>query len=54
MAPRILLNGLRHMRDEHTAEDLTQQVLITTIEALQAGACVNRRSLCPSYWERAG
>ena len=37
MAPRIRLYGLRHMRDEHAAEDLTQQVLITTIEALRAG-----------------
>jgi RNA polymerase sigma-70 factor (ECF subfamily) len=38
MAPRIRLYGLRHMRDEHAAEDLTQQVLITTIEALRAGS----------------
>ena len=37
MAPRIRLYGLRHMRDEHAAEDLTQQVLMTTIEALRAG-----------------
>ena len=37
MAPRVRLYGLRHMRDEHAAEDLTQQVLITTIEALRAG-----------------
>jgi RNA polymerase sigma-70 factor, ECF subfamily len=37
MAPRIRLYGLRHMRDEQAAEDLTQQVLITTIEALRAG-----------------
>src|SRR5690348_9945510 len=37
MAPRIRLYGLRHMRDENAAEDLTQQVLITTIEALRAG-----------------
>src|SRR6476619_6587127 len=37
MAPRIRLYGLRHMRDEHAADDLTQQVLITTIEALRAG-----------------
>src|SRR5215472_9672863 len=26
MAPRIRLYGLRHTRDEHVAEDLTQQV----------------------------
>jgi len=37
MAPRIRLYGLRHLRDEHASEDLTQQVLITTIEALRAG-----------------
>lgn len=37
MAPRARLYGLRHLRDEHAAEDLTQQVLITTIEALRAG-----------------
>jgi RNA polymerase sigma-70 factor (ECF subfamily) len=37
MAPRIRLYGLRHLRDSHAAEDLTQQVLITTIEALRAG-----------------
>src|SRR5215467_2971439 len=37
MAPRIRLYGLRHLRDEHGAEDLTQQVLITTLEALRAG-----------------
>ena len=36
MAPRIRLYGLRHLRDEHAAEDLTQQVLITTLEALWA------------------
>jgi RNA polymerase sigma-70 factor (ECF subfamily) len=36
MAPRIRLYGLRHLKDEHRAEDLTQQVLLTTIEALRA------------------
>ena len=36
MAPRIRLYGLRHLRNEHAAEDLTQQVLITTLEALRA------------------
>ena len=36
MAPRIRLYGLRHLRDEHAADDLTQQVLLTTIEALRA------------------
>ena len=37
MAPRIRLYGLRHLRDEHAADDLTQQVLITALEALRAG-----------------
>lgn len=37
MAPRIRLYGLRHLRDKHGADDLTQQVLITTLEALRAG-----------------
>jgi len=37
MAPRIRLYGLRHLRDEHASEDLTQQVLVTTLEALRAG-----------------
>jgi RNA polymerase sigma-70 factor, ECF subfamily len=37
MAPRIRLYGLRHLRDAHAAEDLTQQVLITILEALRAG-----------------
>ena len=37
MAPRVRLYGLRHLRDEHDAEDLAQQVLITTLEALRAG-----------------
>ena len=37
MAPRIRLYGLRHLRDEHASDDLAQQVLITTLEALRAG-----------------
>jgi RNA polymerase sigma-70 factor (ECF subfamily) len=37
LAPRIRLYGLRHLRDEHASDDLTQQVLITTLEALRAG-----------------
>ena len=37
MAPRIRLYGLRHLRDVHAADDLTQQVMITTLEALRAG-----------------
>lgn len=37
MAPRIRLYGLRHLRDSHAAEDLTQNVLITVLEALRTG-----------------
>ena len=37
MAPRIRLYGLRHLRDEQASQDLTQQVFITTLEALRAG-----------------
>jgi len=37
MAPRIRLYGLRHLRDVHAADDLTQQVLTTILEALRAG-----------------
>ena len=37
MAPRIRLYGLRHLRDPHAADDLVQQVLVTTLEALRAG-----------------
>jgi len=37
MAPRIRLYGLRHLRDPHAADDLVQQVLITSLEALRAG-----------------
>ncbi|HUX27828.1 MAG TPA: sigma-70 family RNA polymerase sigma factor [Terracidiphilus sp.] len=37
MVPRIRFYGLRHLRDEQAAQDLAQQVLITTLEALRAG-----------------
>ena len=37
MAPRIRLYGLRHLRNEFGADDLVQQVLLTTLEALRAG-----------------
>jgi RNA polymerase sigma-70 factor (ECF subfamily) len=37
MAPRIRLYGLRHLRDAQAADDLTQQVLITALEALREG-----------------
>jgi RNA polymerase sigma-70 factor (ECF subfamily) len=35
--PRIRLYGLRHLRDEAAAADLTQQVLIVMLESLRAG-----------------
>ena len=37
MAPRIRLYGLRHLRDPYAADDLVQQVLVTTLEALRTG-----------------
>lgn len=37
-APRVRLYGLRHLRDEHAALDLAQQVLLVTIEKLRQGA----------------
>jgi RNA polymerase sigma-70 factor (ECF subfamily) len=37
MAPRIRLYGLRHLRSAAAADDLVQQVLLKTIEALRAG-----------------
>jgi RNA polymerase sigma-70 factor (ECF subfamily) len=37
IAPRIRLYGLRHLRDQHAADDLVQQVLITVLEALRVG-----------------
>jgi RNA polymerase sigma-70 factor (ECF subfamily) len=37
MAPRVRLYGLRHLRDRHAADDLTQQVLVTALEALRVG-----------------
>lgn len=37
MAPRVRLYGLRHLRDGAAADDLAQQVLILTLEALRAG-----------------
>ena len=38
MIPRIRLYGLRYLRDEHAADDLTQQVLITILEAFGRNA----------------
>jgi hypothetical protein len=37
MGARIRLFGLRRLRDAQAADDLTQQVLVTAIEALRAG-----------------
>lgn len=37
LAPRVRLYGLRHLRDEQSAADLTQQVLLMTIERLRGG-----------------
>jgi RNA polymerase sigma-70 factor, ECF subfamily len=37
MAPRVRLYGLRHLRDEQAAADLTQEVLLIALEALRAG-----------------
>ena len=36
MAPRIHLYGLRHLRNGHAAEDLVQEVLVTTLRTLRA------------------
>jgi RNA polymerase sigma-70 factor, ECF subfamily len=36
-APRIRLFGLRRLRDHAAAQDLVQEVLMTTLEALRAG-----------------
>jgi RNA polymerase sigma-70 factor, ECF subfamily len=37
LSRRIHLYGMRHLRDVAASEDLTQQVLITTLEGLRAG-----------------
>jgi RNA polymerase sigma-70 factor (ECF subfamily) len=37
MGPRIRLYGLRHLRHAQAADDLVQEVLIATLEALRAG-----------------
>jgi RNA polymerase sigma-70 factor (ECF subfamily) len=37
MGPRIRLYGLRHVRSAAAADDLVQQVLLKTLEALRAG-----------------
>lgn len=38
LAPRVRRYGQRHLRDDHAAEDLMQQVMALTIEKLRAGA----------------
>lgn len=40
-APRVRLYGLKHLRDQAAADDLTQQVLLVTIEKLRAGEVRN-------------
>ena len=47
MAPRIRLYGLRHLRAAHAADDLVQQVLLKTIEALRAGRLRDSDKLAP-------
>ena len=37
-APRVRLYGLRRLRDEESARDLVQQVMLLTIEKLRGGA----------------
>ncbi len=37
LAPRIRLYGLRHLRQEAAAQDLVQEVLVITLEALRSG-----------------
>ena len=37
LAPRVRFYGLRHLRDEHAARDLVQQVMVMTLERLRAG-----------------
>jgi len=37
LAPRVRLYGLKHLRDGARADDLAQQVLLTTLERLRAG-----------------
>src|SRR4029079_13002220 len=47
MAPRIRLYGLRHLRSATAADDLVQQVLLKTIEALRAGRLRASEKLAP-------
>ena len=47
MAPRIRLYGLRQLRSATAADDLVQQVLLKTIEALRAGRLRASEKLAP-------
>jgi RNA polymerase sigma-70 factor (ECF subfamily) len=47
MAPRIRLYGLRHLRSAAAADDLVQQVMLKTIEALRAGRLRDSNKLAP-------
>ena len=37
LAPRVRLYGLKHLRDAARADDLAQEVLLTTLERLRSG-----------------
>jgi RNA polymerase sigma-70 factor (ECF subfamily) len=47
LGPRIRLYGLRHLRSAAAADDLVQQVLLTTIEALRADRLRDGEKLVP-------
>lgn len=47
MGPRIRLYGLRHLRCASAADDLVQQVLLKTLEALRAGRVRDAVKLAP-------
>jgi RNA polymerase sigma-70 factor (ECF subfamily) len=47
MGPRIRLYGLRHLRSAAAADDLVQQVLLKTLEALRAGRLRDAMKLAP-------
>jgi RNA polymerase sigma-70 factor (ECF subfamily) len=37
LAPRVRLYGRKHLRDDHAAADLAQQVMLMTIQKIRAG-----------------
>jgi RNA polymerase sigma-70 factor (ECF subfamily) len=47
LAPRVRLYGLKHLRDQHAAADLMQQVMMTTIQKLRAGELRDGEKLAP-------